>query len=204
MSSAPASTTAVQFQQLPDENFYANTNDADEFMASFAQTTQNDSSDDDRPVQIMGNLMVSTTSTPRQIRNERRKMQRKKANPPLAKPATRKHPFWQLLSPEQYLELIGGWEWNLIATARYESIPPALSSLCHRGMVEALANGQLDVQPAGQSTSSEMDQQPSTLFPDVVFVQTAKNLVYETRYDAVVVLAHMMSDEILMLTHPPS
>ncbi len=48
MSSAPAPTT-VQFEQLPDEDFYPNNEDADEFMASFAQTTQDLSSDEDRP-----------------------------------------------------------------------------------------------------------------------------------------------------------
>ncbi len=42
------------------------------------------------------------------------------------------------------------------------------------------------------------------MLPDVAFVQAANNLVYETRYDAVFVSANMMSDELLMLTHPPS
>ena len=141
MSSAPAPTT-VQFEHLPDEDFDVHNRDADEFMASFAQTTQDFSSDEDRPIQIMGNLLVSTARTPRPTPNERRKMQRKKAHPPLDKPAPRKHPFWQLLSPAQYLELIGGWEWNLIATAHHGSMPPALSALCQQGTAEALANGQ--------------------------------------------------------------
>ncbi len=165
ISSAPASTS-VQFEQLPDKDFDANIKDADEFMASFAQTAQDYSSDEDSPVQIMGNLMVPTTSTPRQTRNERRKMQRKKANPPLVKPAARKHPFWQLLPPSQYLELIGGWEWDLIDTARYEPMSLALSALCRQGMEEALANGRLGAQAAGQSTSSETDRQPSIFLPD--------------------------------------
>ena len=64
MSSAPAPTT-VQFEHLPDEDFYPNNEDADEFMASFAQATKDNSSDDDLPVQIMGNLIVPATITPR-------------------------------------------------------------------------------------------------------------------------------------------
>jgi hypothetical protein len=60
MSSAP---TTLQFEELPDEDFYANNNDAAEFMASFAQSAHDESSDYDRPVQIMGNMVVMTTST---------------------------------------------------------------------------------------------------------------------------------------------
>ena len=153
---------------------------------------------------LASRLMASTTSTPRQTRNGRRKMQRKKAKPPLVKPAARKHPFWQLLSPSQYLALIGGWEWDLIGTARHGAMSPALAALCRQGMEEALANEQLGAQVAGQSTSSTTDWQPSVLLPDVAFIQAANNLVYETLYESVVVSANMMTDEMFMLMHQRS
>ena len=81
---------------------------------------------------------------------------------------------------------------------------PALAALCRQGMEEALANGQLGAQAAGQSTSSETDWQPSVLLPDVAFIQAANNLVYESRYESVVVSANMMTDEMFMLMHQRS
>ncbi len=121
MSSAP---TTLQFEELPDEESYPTNSDAAAFMASFAQSERDQSSDEDRddsPIQIMSHVAVVTLSPQRQTHNQRRKSQRQKAhikaNPPSVTPATRKHPFWQLLSPEQYLKVMEGWEWNLSPTS---------------------------------------------------------------------------------------
>ncbi len=118
MSSAP---TTLQFEELPDEESYPINSDAAAFMASFAQSASDLSSDeerDDSPVQVMGHMVVMATSPQRQTKNERRKIQRKKAHTPplipthyprpISKSAEQKHPFWQLLSPDEYLKLIGG------------------------------------------------------------------------------------------------
>jgi hypothetical protein len=129
-------------------------------------------------------------------------MQRKKANPPslkpisyprpLVQPEERKHPFWQLLSPDEYL----------IATANFVSPPPSRCAMCKKGMKDVIAGEkEMIVQMADQDTSSEMDLE-RVLLPDVAFVQAANNLVYEPRYASVVVSTNMMTDELLILSHP--
>jgi hypothetical protein len=151
-------------------------------MASFAQSTHEGSSDDDRvpydcPIQIMCNMAAMTTSTQRQTRNARRKMQRKKANSPAFadqehSQRLQKHPFWHLLSPSEYCKLIEGWDWDLIA---------------------------------GQDTTAEMRLR-RTPPPDVATnpASSDSNLVYETWYASVLVTANMMNDELLILSHPPT